>query len=79
MNQTLQRQRMRSKDPMNTTSRSCGCGQERGRKELSFLKEIESGREPLFHESIKQTQSMAVREANMTIYISSSPWNITLI
>ncbi|CAK9171852.1 unnamed protein product [Ilex paraguariensis] len=26
--QTLQRQRMRSKDPMNTTSRSCGCGKE---------------------------------------------------
>ena len=44
-------------------------------KEMSFFKGILSGRQPLFHESIKQTKSLAVREANMTIYISSSPWS----
>lgn len=34
MNQTLQRQRMRSKDPIHTRRRSCGCGQETGREDL---------------------------------------------
>lgn len=43
MDQTLQRERMQSKDPMNTTSRSCGCGQEVGSYVAAYFLGVDYG------------------------------------